>query len=88
LPKPRLSAYSEDTMRTIRITHYHESGYGWSFDSPDLRLTGGPANDADYEESCRHAESAVRFTLECLAEENGLAQVEEARVVHLVPTSA
>jgi len=78
-------------MRTIRVTHYHESGYGWSFDSPDIpRLTGGPSPEADYEEACRWAEDAVRFTLECEAEERGESQVEEARVVHLVesPTAA
>ena len=75
-------------MRTIRITHYHEPGYGWSFDSPDIRLTGGPDNDADFEASCGWAEDAVCFTLECEAEERGETQVDEAHVVHLVATAA
>jgi len=74
-------------MRTIRITHYHEPGYGWSFDSPDLRLTGGPDNDADFEAACRWAEDAVRFHLECEAEERGDSLVEKARVVHLVASA-
>ena len=71
-------------MRTIRVTHYHEPGYGWTFDSPDIRLIGGPDNDADFEASCRWAEDAVRFHLECEAEERGESQVDEARIVHLV----
>jgi hypothetical protein len=76
-------------MRTIRVMHYHEPGYGWSFDSPDLQgFIGGPENDADFEASCRWAEDAVRFTLEYEAEERGDAQVEEARIVHLVETPA
>jgi hypothetical protein len=84
-----LSIYSEKTMRTIRITHYREPGYSWSFDSPDIpRLSGGPAPEADFEEACRWAEDAVRFTLECEAEERGESTVEEVRVVHLVETPA
>ena len=76
-------------MRTIRVTHHHEAGYGWSFDSPDLSgLIGGPPNDADYEASCRMAEEAVRFTLECEADERGAPRPERARIVHLVPASA
>lgn len=82
--------YSENDMRTIRVTHCHEPGYGWSFDSPDIRLTGGPAPEAGFEESCRWAEDAVDFHLECEAEERGESQAEDARVVHLVasPTAA
>lgn len=81
--------YSEETMRTIRITHHHEPGYSWSFDSPDIPgLIGGPDNDADFEAACRWAEDAVRFTLECEAEERGESQVEEAQIVHLVETLA
>jgi hypothetical protein len=75
-------------MRTIRVTHHHEAGYGWSFDSPDLRLSGGPDNDADFEAACRWAEDAVHFTLECEAEERGETQVEAAQIVHLVVTTA
>lgn len=78
-------------MRTIRITHYHEPGYAWSFDSPDIPgLVGGPAPEADFAEACRWAEDAVQFVLEGEAEEHGESQVEEARVVHLVasPTAA
>lgn len=74
-------------MRTIRVTHCHEPGYGWSFESPDIpRFRGGPAPEADFAEACRWAEDAVRFTLECEAEERGDAQVEQVRVVHLVET--
>ncbi len=49
-----------------------------------FRLIGGPDNDADFEAACRWAEGAVRFHLECEAEERGESQVEEAQVVHLV----
>jgi hypothetical protein len=83
--------YSEETMRTIRITHHDEGSYGWWFTSPDIPgLTGGPDNDADFEAACRWAEDAVQFVLEGEAEERGESQVEEARVVHLVesPTTA
>lgn len=82
--------YSEEEMRTIRVTHYHEPGYGWTFDSPDIRLIGGPDNDADFDASCRWAEDAVRFHLEGEAEERGESTVEDAQVVHLVasPTAA
>jgi hypothetical protein len=76
-------------MRTIRVIHYHEPGYAWSFDSPDLQgFIGGPDNDADFQASRRWAEDAVRLTLEYEAEERGDSQVEEARVVHLVETPA
>lgn len=71
-------------MRTIRVTHYHEPGYGWSFDSPDIRAVGGPDSDADFEAACHWAEDAVRFHLECEAKERGKSQVEEARVMHRV----
>jgi hypothetical protein len=87
LPKPTPAIYSKDGMRTIRVTHYHEPGYGWSFDSPDIRIVGGPAPEADFEEACRWAEDAVRFHLECEAEERGESIVEEARVAHLVAAS-
>ena len=81
------SIYSE-AMRTIRITHYHESNV-WSFDSRDIPgLVGGPDNDADFEAACRWAEDAVQFVLEGEAEERGDAQVEQVRVVHLVETPA
>lgn len=76
-------------MRTIRVMHYHEPGYGWSFDSSDLQgFIGGPENDADFEASCRWAEDAVRLTLEYEAEERRDSKVEAARVVHLVETPA
>jgi hypothetical protein len=75
-------------MRTIRITHYHESG-ARSFDSPDIPgLVGGPDLGADFEAACRWAEDAVKFVLEGEAEDRGDAQVEEVRVVHLVETPA
>jgi hypothetical protein len=76
-------------MRTIRIAHHHAPGFGWSFDSPDLPgLFGGPADDADLEAALRHAEGAVRFHLQCEAEDRGEPIPEDARLVHLVPTSA
>ena len=78
-----------DDMRTIRVTHYYEDGYGWSFDSPDVPgLVGGPENDAPYEASCRHAESAVRFALEGDADERGEPFVDDIAFRHLVPASA
>lgn len=76
-------------MRTVRVMHNHEPGYGWSFDSPDIQgFIGGPKNDADFDASCRWAEEAVRLTLEFEAEERGDSQVEEAHIVHLVETPA
>jgi hypothetical protein len=75
-------------MRTIRIRHHHEDGYGWSFSSPDLPgLIGGPDNDGDYAASCRHAESAVRFSLKCDAEERGELAPPDVAIEHFVPTS-
>lgn len=66
-------------MLTIRVIHHHEAGHGWSFESPDVPgLVGGPANDALYAESCRHAESAVRFALDRA----------DVAIQHLVPASA
>lgn len=75
-------------MRTIRVTHHHEPGYGWSFDSPDIRVIGGPDSGADFDAACRWAEDAVRFHLECEAEERGAERPEPTRIVHLVPASA
>jgi len=76
-------------MQVIRVTHHHEPGYGWSFDSPDIQgFIGGPENDADFEGSCRHAESAVKFFLECDAEERGEPVAQDVVIEHLVPTRA
>jgi hypothetical protein len=81
--------YSEETMRRIRITHHHEPGYGWSFDSPDIpRFMGGPAPEADFEEACRWAGDAVSFYLEGETEERGESQIEKVRVVHLVASTS
>ncbi|HEY4811920.1 MAG TPA: hypothetical protein VIH71_12765 [Solirubrobacteraceae bacterium] len=55
-------------MDTIRILHHHASGFGSSFESPDIPgLTGGTdAYDA------AQAEEAAGFALACAAEEQGL----------------
>jgi hypothetical protein len=77
------------SMRTIRIEHEFDPIYGWSFESPDLTgLIGGPANDDDYQGSQHHAESAVRFVLECDAEDRGEAVPDDVTVVHIVRTAA
>lgn len=68
-------------METIRILHHHETGYGWSFESPDVPgLTGG--GDA-YDQV--HAEEAARFALECAAEEQGKPAPTELAFEHYVP---
>jgi predicted RNase H-like HicB family nuclease len=49
-------------MKTYRVLHEEEPGYGWGFTSPDVPdMIGG---DDTYDESRRMAEEAVRFTLE------------------------
>jgi predicted RNase H-like HicB family nuclease len=75
-------------MRTIHITHHHEPGHGWSFESPDLPGLIGGTEDNDYEAARRHAESAARFHLECEAGERGEPVETDVRYVHRVPTSA
>jgi predicted RNase H-like HicB family nuclease len=76
-------------MRTIHVTHRHEPAFGWSFDSPDIPgLIGGPASTADFAEARRHAESAVRFHLECEAEERGEPIPENLTIEHLLPAAA
>jgi hypothetical protein len=68
-------------MATIRILHHHASGYGWSFDSPDIPgLTGG--TDA-YDPV--HAEEAARFALSCAAEEQDVAAATDVTFEHYVP---
>ncbi len=68
-------------MTTIRILHHHAPGFGWSFDSPDLPgLTGG-ADDYD----APHAEEAARFTLSCVAEEQGRPIPTDLAFEHYVP---
>jgi hypothetical protein len=71
-------------MQTIRILHHHEPGYGWSFDSPDVPgMIGGTDS---YDE--KHAEEAARFTLECLADEQGRHAPEKLKFEHYIPAHA
>src|SRR6185437_696017 len=65
-------------MQVIRVLHHHAPGYGWSFDSPDVPgLIGG--TDA-YDE--KHAEEAAKFTLTCIAEEQGLPTPKHLKYEH------
>jgi hypothetical protein len=82
LPKMKRYVYSEvNDMKTIRILHHHEPGHGWSFDSPDVPgMVGGTEN---YDPA--HAEEAARFTLECIAEEQGRAAPANVSFEHYVP---
>ncbi len=68
-------------MPTIRILHHYASGYGWSFESPDIAgLTGGTESyDAVY------AEKAARFALAIEAEEQGAPAPERLLFEHYVP---
>jgi len=78
------SVYSEESMQTIRILHHHEPGYGWSFDSPDIPgMIGGTDS---YDE--KHAEDAAKFTLTCIAEEQGRPVPSELKFEHYVPAHA
>ncbi len=68
-------------MDTIRILHHHAPGHGWSFDSPDLPgLIGG----TDVYDPA-HAEEAARFTLTCIAEEQGVPAPTQVAFEHYVP---
>jgi hypothetical protein len=71
-------------MDTIRILHHYNSGFGWSFESPDIPgLTGGAdAYDA------ANAEDAARFALTCAAEEQGLPAPDKPTFEHFVPAGA
>jgi predicted RNase H-like HicB family nuclease len=74
-------------MNAARILHHHEPPYGWWFESPDLPGLTGSAST--YVESQARAESAARFHLECVADEQGesppgLAALE---FEHFVPAS-
>lgn len=65
----------------IRILHHQASGYGWSFESPDIPgLTGGSDG---YDAA--HAEEAARFALECAAEEDGRDAPRDVVFEHYVP---
>ena len=71
-------------MQTIRILHHHEPGYGWSFDSPDIPgMIGGTDS---YDE--KHAEEAAKFTLTCIAEEQGRLVPSKLKFEHYVPAHA
>lgn len=83
LPKMRLCGYSDlgKIMDTIRILHHQTSGYGWSFESPDIPgLTGG----AEVYDAA-HAEEAAKFALACAAEEQGLLAPTGLTFEHYVP---
>jgi hypothetical protein len=68
-------------MATIRILHHHASGYGWSFESPDIAgLTGGTDS---YDPA--YAEEAARFALASEAEERGAQPPEDLIFEHYVP---
>jgi hypothetical protein len=72
----------------VRITHHHEAGFGWSFDSPDLPgLVGGVESD-DFATARAEAEAAVRFHLESVAEETGTPARGDVTVEHYVPADA
>jgi predicted RNase H-like HicB family nuclease len=77
----RPSVYSEESMQTIRILHHHEPGYGWSFDSPDIPGMIGGTDSFDE----KHAEEAAKFTLTCIAEEQGRPAPSELKFEHYVP---
>jgi len=68
-------------MLTIRILHHDASGYGWSFESPDIAgLTGGMESyDAAY------AEEAARFALASASEEQGTPMPDGLVFEHYVP---
>jgi hypothetical protein len=69
---------------TVRIPHHQESGYGWSFDSPDIpRLVGG-ADDHDPAEP----ERAALFALVCDAEDRGEPTPQDVHFKHFVPASS
>ncbi|HEY1450286.1 MAG TPA: hypothetical protein VGF47_04975 [Solirubrobacteraceae bacterium] len=68
-------------MQAIRILHHHSPGFGWSFDSPDIpSLVGGTEA---YDE--KYAEEAARFTLACIAEEQGTTVPSDLKFKHCVP---
>lgn len=75
------SGYSSVTV-TVRILHHHESGYGWSFDSPDIPGLVGGADEYDPAE----AERAALFALTCAAEERGEAAPSPVEFEHYVPS--
>ncbi|HXA54976.1 MAG TPA: hypothetical protein VNV37_08900 [Solirubrobacteraceae bacterium] len=68
-------------MRTIRILHHYEPGYGWSFDSPDIPelIGGGDSYDA------AGAERAAQFALACNAEKRGVEAPDDLVFEHFVP---
>lgn len=76
-------------MDQIRMLHTREPGYNWFFSSPDLPgLTGG--GDPTLAAAKVHAESAARFHVECVAEENGepVPDLAALEFVHFVPDTA
>ena len=79
--------YSESRhMDPIRVIHTNEPGHGWSFESPDLPDMIGGADT--YKESHKLAEEAVRFTLDCRAEEQGTETPAQIEIRHYVPEQA
>jgi hypothetical protein len=68
----------------IRILYHHESGFGWSIDSPDIPGLIGGTDDYDPAE----AERAALFALESEAEETGRPAPESVRFEYFVPAGA
>lgn len=71
-------------MDQVRILYTHQPDQGWFFTSPDLALAGG--GDATYAAAHARAITAVRFTLECEAEERGdlVPDLDAVDYVHFV----
>lgn len=68
-------------MLTVRILHHYSSGYGWSFESPDIPgLVGGTDS---YDPA--YAEEAANFALASEAEERGTPPPTEVVFEHFVP---
>ncbi|MGX6446447.1 hypothetical protein ACVU7I_00040 [Patulibacter sp. S7RM1-6] len=74
-------------MTSVSIIHRHEPGYGWFFTSPDL--PGLMGSDVSFAAARERAESAVRFHLECEAEEQDRPAPDFDAVTfeHFVPAS-
>jgi hypothetical protein len=71
-------------MDTIRVLHRHETGYGWSFESPNIPgLTG---DDDAYDQA--HAEEAARFALARAADEQGRLAPTDLIFEHYVRVGA
>ncbi len=74
-------------MTVVRMLHQHEQSYCWYFSSPDLPGLVGGADT--YAEAKSQSESAARFHLECVAEEEGAPAPDFTTLEfeHFVPAS-